>query len=462
MQEVGFPITRRQLKYARGKCDPEPTFTSDDDTEITRLLVAHLSFADVAARLAHLQGISARRVRNHWHRELKKRSPKPKPHAGPTVPVVPWTPAEHRDVAEAAAIVVDSSTYDEHHCAADDGLTAQWTLVAELVGTGRSPAAVRHRHRTHLKDGRSCMSDSCSKPAAFGSRFCDRHEPLYKNDNPRTLGACAAHAEEARDEGCSAPTRPATDGAMCTDAAITSANEEAQRWLLSRLPIPTKYGTFVELKLAPAAVAMGEGPTAAHRTRELSLSEVARGAQPGTEDSHLTYRVATANTRDLPVIFVTKIDGVSHFAALWPQAIDKDGKVDNYLKAVVTVLCPVEHEDGPERAVAVLSAQSSRYATALFSDRLRQALQVREGDTFKAHPCLFRYRVDPTFPWTLDGVAERKKADAMCPSDAASATAPDALEVLDVPCEVRLVRGCVRLRARHTGARVCVCLTMRV
>ena len=90
------------------------------------------------------------------------------------------------------------------------------------------------------------------------------------------------------------------------------------------------------------------------------------------------------------------------------------------------------------------------------------AFQVHEGDTFKAHPCLFRYRVDPTFPWTLGSVAEMKKAAAMCPSDAASATAPDALDVLNVPCEVRLVRGCVRMRARHTGARVCVCLTMRV
>ena len=99
---------------------------------------------------------------------------------------------------------------------------------------------------------------------------------------------------------------------------------------------------------------------------------------------------------------------------------------------------------------------------SLSRKHLRQAFQVREGDTFKAHPCLFRYRVDPTFPWTLDGVVERKKADAMCPSDAASATAPDALEVLDVPCEVRLVRGCVCLRARHPGARVCVCLAMRV
>ena len=458
MQEVGFPITRRQLEYARGKCDPEPTFTSDDDTEIKRLLVAHFSFADVATRLAHLQGISARRVRSHWHRELKKRSQKPKPpgHAGLRGPINLWTLAEHRAAAEAAAIVADSSAYDAHHCAADDKLTARWTLIAEFVGTGRSPAAVQRRHETHLMEGRSCMSDSCSEPAAFGSRFCARHAPLYKYDNARTLDVCAAHAEEARDEGCSAPTRPATHGAMCTDAAITSANEEAERWLLSRLPIPTKYGTFVELKLAPAAVAMGEGPTAAHQTRELSLSEVARGAQPGTEDSHLTYRVATANTRDLPVIFVTKIDGVGHFAALWPQAIDKDGKVDNYLKAVVTVLCPVEHEDGPERAVAVLSAQSSRYATALFTDTLRQVFRVRAGDTFAAHPCLFRYRVDPTFPWTLDGVAERKKAVAMCPSD------PDALEALDVPCEVRLVRGCVRLRARHTGARVCVCLTMRV
>ena len=458
MQEDGFPITIRQLHYARRTYDPEPTFTSVDDTEMKRLLVAHVSFADVAARLAHVQGISARRVQNHWHRELKQRSQKPKPpgDAGLRGPINLWTLAEHREVAEAAAIVADSSTYDEHHCAADDRLTARWTLIAEFAGTGRSPAAVRERHRTHLEEGRSCMCDSCSEPAAFGSRFCVGHATLYKNDNARTLGVCAAHAEEARDEGCSAPTRPATDGAMCTDAAVTSANEEAERWLQNRLPIPTKYGTFVELKLAPAAVATGEGPTAAHQTRELSLSEVARGAQPGTTDSHWTYRVATANTRDLPVIFVTKIDGASHFAALWPQAIDKDGNVDNYLKAVVTVLCPVEHEGGPERAVAALSAQYSRYATALFTDRLRQVFVVRVGDTFAAHPCLFRYRVDPTVPWTLHGVAERKKAVAMCPSD------PDALEALDVPCEVRLVRGCVRQRARHTGARVCVCLTMRV
>ena len=438
VQVVGFPINYMQLYYARHKYDPEPTFTSDDDAEIKRLLLAHHSFEEVAAGLAHVRGISANRVRNYWHRELKKRSQKPKPpgHAGPTVPVVPWTPAEHRDVAEAAAIVADSSTYDEHHCAADDGLTAKWTQITEFVGNRRSPAAVKRRYETHLKEGRLCMSSSCSEPAAFGSRFCARHEPIFKNDNPRTLGVCAAHAEEARDEGCSVPTRPATDGAMCTDAAITSANEEAEAWLLNHPPIPTKYGTFVALKLAPAAVATGEGPTATHRTRELSLSEVARGAQPTTTDSHWTFLVATATTSDLPVMFVTKIDGVSYFVAVWPQATDKDGKVDNYLKAVVTVLCPVEHEDGPERAVAVLSAQSSRYATALFSDRLRQAFQVREGDTFKAHPCLFRYRVDPTFPWTLGGVAEMKKAAAMCPSDAASATTPDALDVLDVPCEV--------------------------
>ena len=39
VQMDGFPLKLWQLHYARRKYDPEPTFTSVDDTEMKRLLV---------------------------------------------------------------------------------------------------------------------------------------------------------------------------------------------------------------------------------------------------------------------------------------------------------------------------------------------------------------------------------------------------------------------------------------
>ena len=59
---------------------------------------------------------------------------------------------------------------------------------------------------------------------------------------------------------------------------------------------------------------------------------------------------------------------------------------------------------------------------------------------------------DPTCEWTLHGAALKKTANAKTSSDAASATAPEALNRLVGRLEVRLVRDCVR-------AGVCVCVT---
>ena len=66
---------------------------------------------------------------------------------------------------------------------------------------------------------------------------------------------------------------------------------------------------------------------------------------------------------------------------------------------------------------------------------------------------------DPTCEWTLHGAAQKKTANAKTSSDAASASAPDALKMLVGRLEVRLTSA--GLRARGCVC-VCVCVTVRV
>ena len=88
--------------------------------------------------------------------------------------------------------------------------------------------------------------------------------------------------------------------------------------------------------------------------------------------------VAVANKENAPVILETKVDKAIHYVAVLPCKVD-----DNYLQAVVVVLCPAT--DGPERAVKLLSARSSLYSKALFGFQLRQVFKV-SGAHFRCRP----------------------------------------------------------------------------
>ena len=74
MQAAGSDITPGHLRGARPKCDPEPTYTDVIDSTITRMFKARESPKNVAAALAAVPGMSARRVHLRWHYVLEQRA----------------------------------------------------------------------------------------------------------------------------------------------------------------------------------------------------------------------------------------------------------------------------------------------------------------------------------------------------------------------------------------------------
>ena len=96
--QAGVTITNGQLRYARPKCDPEPTYTDVIDSTITRMFKAGKRPEDVAAALAAIApGMSARRVHWRWHHVLKQLSWKHKPlQIDPRAAPTRWTPEEDR------------------------------------------------------------------------------------------------------------------------------------------------------------------------------------------------------------------------------------------------------------------------------------------------------------------------------------------------------------------------------
>ena len=374
--QAGVTINLRQLRGARPKCDPEPTYTGVIDSTITRMFKAGERPEDVAAALAAVPGMSARRVHWRWHCVLKQLSWKHKPlQIDPRAAPTRWTPEEDRDLVEAIAILAESGLYDEHGAVA--GAPSDfWEAVVQFMGSGRSPAAAQARFHSRVKEGRTCMSDTCTQHAVVGSPFCEAHRPVYAISNTVALNECAAYAQEASDEGASLPTPPAVDGATCTDdGAVTNANVAVEAWLRGHPPTVTSRGTFVWLALVQhaAATAQCTPPTRTAKLADVTLSRAS------TTTGFWYNVVAVAITNDVPVILETKVDNAIHFVAVLPGKVD-----DNYLQAVVVVLCPAT--DGPERAVKLLSAHSSLYSKALFGFQLRQVFKVRGEQLRCRHP----------------------------------------------------------------------------
>jgi hypothetical protein len=379
VQARGSDISVAQLRGARPKCDPEPTYTGVIDSTITRMFKAGERPEDVAAALAAVPGMSARRVHWRWHYVLKQLSWTHKPlRIDPRDAPTRWTPEEDRDLVEAIAILAESGKYDEHGAGAGAPFD-YWEAVVQFMGSGRSPAAAKARFHTRVQEGRTCMSDTCTQHAVVGSRFCEAHRPVYAISNTEALNECAAYAQEASDEGASLPTPPADDGATCTDdAAVTNANVAVEAWLQGHPTTANSRGSFVSLALVQhaAATAQCTPPTRTAKLADVTLSRAS------TTTGFWYNVVAVAITNDVPVILETKVDNAIHFVAVLPGKVD-----DNYLQAVVVVLCPAT--DGPERAVRLLSARSSRYSKALFGFQLRQVFKV-SGEHFGCRPPLAR------------------------------------------------------------------------
>jgi hypothetical protein len=287
---------------------------------------------------------------------------------------------EQISLAETAAVVGARGMYDEQLVGDDARSASYWETVALFEDNGRSPAATKRRFETHIRKGRPCNSHGCLAMAAFGEKFCEEHVRIYKTDNQVALGACAAHAEVARQEGWSLPT--VDDGAMCTDdEAVKTACADADARRRVQVPTASSDGTFMGLALVPFAAA------AAHSTppTRTTLAAVVR-AEAGTRKSFYTNVVATATASNVAVILELPVDKIMYYVAVLPQAKDEGGHVGNYLTTDVVVLCPVDSDDGLKRAVEVLSAHSSLYTTALFGFKLRKAFQVLEPDNLKCQP----------------------------------------------------------------------------
>ncbi len=379
VQELGEPLTEAQLKRVRTVCDPTPTFTAPIDNMIMQMRPLNSSFEAIAKAIAR-PGFSTHRVSKRWHNRLKWESTnvesQPSQHHVSPAPRIRWTLGEQISLAETAAVVGASGMYDEQ-CVGHD----YWETIARMEDSGRSPAATKHRFETYIRKGRSCSSHGCPAMAAFGETFCEEHVHIYKMDNQLALDACAAHAEVARQEGWSLPT--VDDGTLCTDdEAVKTASADADAWRRCQGPTASSYGTFMDLALVPFAAA------AAHSTppTRTTLAAVVR-AQAGTRKSFYTNVVATATASNVAVILETLVDKVSYYVAVLPQKKDEGGHVGNYLTTEVVVLCPVDSDDGLKRAVAVLSAHSSLWTTALFGFKLRKAaFQVLEPDNLKCQP----------------------------------------------------------------------------
>ena len=286
-------------------------------------------------------------------------------------------------MAAATAIVSTSPLHDDHFEAG--AASAFWCDIADFLGSGRTPSAVKAHFRSRVKEGRTCESAQCTAPADFGSQFCGTHRPVFNVNNTLALNACAAQAEAALGHGFTLPTQPpAPDGAMRTDADVTAVNTKMDEWLKRHGHMRSSRCTFLSVTLPTAAVARGEGPTAAQR-RPMTLGQVAPLAKPGTKDGHWTDVVVIATRHNAPVICETKVDKKGRcYVAVLPQIIGQDGKVANYLAALVELLCTVE--DGLAQAVIELSAHSYRYTTAYFCVRLRQAFRVGESDSIGCQP----------------------------------------------------------------------------
>jgi hypothetical protein len=171
---------------------------------------------------------------------------------------------------------------------------------------------------------------------------------------------------------------------MRTDAAVNAVTTKMDAWLKRHGHAKSSRCTFLSVTLPTTAVARGEGPTAAQR-RPMTLGQVAPLAKPGTKDGHWTDVVVIATRHNAPVICETKVDKRGRcYVAVLPQIIGQDGKVANYLAALVVLLCTVE--DGLAQAVIELSAHSYRYTTAYFCVRLRQAFRVGESDSIGCQP----------------------------------------------------------------------------
>jgi hypothetical protein len=270
--------------------------------------------------------------------------------------------------------LAESGTYDEHGAGAGASFD-YWEAVVQFMGSGRSPAAAQARFHSRVKEGRTCMSDTCTQHAVVGSPFCEAHRPVYAISNTVALNECAAYAQEASDEGASLPTPPADDGATCTDdAAVTNANVAVEAWLQGHRTTANSRGTFVSLALVQhaAATAQCTPPTRTAKLADVTLSRAS------TTTGFWYNVVAVAIKENVPVILETKVDNAIHFVAVLPGKVE-----DNYLQAVVVVLCPAT--DGPERAVKLLSARSSLYSKALFGFQLRQVFKV-SGAHFGCRP----------------------------------------------------------------------------
>jgi hypothetical protein len=385
VQEGGDILTLPQLRHQRDKHTPKPNFTTDVDKKISESFLKGFSPEAVAAELAGVPGISPKRVHDRWHTVLKplRRRTAPRENGGPRGATTRWTEEEQETLADAAAIMGTRHSHDDHFEAG--GALAFWCEIADFLGTRRTASAVEAHFLKRVREGRTCESAQCTAPADFGSLFCDTHKPVFNVNNTLALIACAAQAEAALGYGFTLPTQPpAPDGAMRTAADVTAVNTEMDKWLKRHGHTGSSRCTFLSVTLQPTAVARGEGPAAAQR-RPMTLGQVAPLAKPGTKDGHWTDVVVIATRQTVPVICETKVDKKGRcYVAVLPQIIGQDGKVANYLEAIVLLLCTVE--EGLAQAVIELSAHSYRYTTAYLCVRLRQAFRVRDSDILRCQP----------------------------------------------------------------------------
>jgi hypothetical protein len=393
VQEGGKAISVDQLKRARDKHVPKPNFTIADDKKITELFEKGFAPAAVAAVLAGVPGVSAKRVESRWNKVLKPLRQKKNPHKDYRTRVAAprWTPAEREELAVAAAIVAARPLHDEH-CTAAGAPSAMWSTVADLMRTRRSDRAIEVQFHTCVADGRMCVSNTCDAPALFGLRHCEAHQPPVScTNNTSALNACAAQAAQvARAQGL-LPTRRAEIRPVCTDLDVIAVISDVDKRLRAQQPTPTSGGTFVPVRLASEAAASGERPTmtAAHSPPPtMTLAVVFPLAQPGTQKSFLTNVVRLANQQNVFVILEGEVRNSSQFVAVLPQTRDARGNVGNYLLAGVVELGAVN--DGLERAVEVLSAHSFLSSKpvhkAFYGFKLRENFKVGKGDNCKCRP----------------------------------------------------------------------------
>ena len=381
MQGLGYKLSDSQLRRAREKCDPAPTWSQDDDSTVKRLMIAGTSADEIARRLSEVHdgssSFTAKRVAVRWHNVLKPATEKvvlKKDTAPPAAAAtLRWTMQETVDVAEWSAILCAASLYDVHREQGGCTDAAHWHKLKELLDSGRSAAAVMTRFNNFIRPNRPCRSAGCSHLAAFGSLYCPEHVPVYSINNQLALASCAAAAEDNADIALPLRHSPqGYDAAARADTDVIAVAKQLDDWLRRHHRTATSLGTFVHVDVPP----MAGGSADAASPPATTLDTIFPHLKAGTKESFHTNAVNMMNVKGVPMILVAKYEGSHVFVAVFPQPQDQAGKVSNYLLADARVLSPVEA--GLNAAVRELSAHC-RGPFALFGFKLREAFRQADG-----------------------------------------------------------------------------------